>query len=80
MYHVYILECRDGTLYTGWTANIEKRLKKHNSGKGAKYTRTRYPVILKYLENLASKREAMQRECYIKKLTREEKLELIKKM
>ena len=74
---VYILECKDGTLYTGWTVNIEKRLQKHNQGKAAKYTRGRTPVVLKYLESYASKQEAMQRECAIKALDREKKLKLI---
>ena len=49
-YYVYIVECKDGTLYTGWTTNIEERIKKHNQGKGAKYTRSRCPVNLKYYE------------------------------
>lgn len=77
MHYVYILECKDGTLYTGWTTNIENRVAKHNQGKGAKYTRSRYPVVLKYYEVFKTKEEAMQREAFIKKLSRIEKLILI---
>ncbi len=77
MYYVYILECKDGTLYTGWTIDIDKRLAEHNQGKGAKYTRTRTPVVLKYFESLSTKKEALQREYFIKRLSREEKLKLI---
>ena len=70
----YILLCADGTLYTGWTNDIEKRLAAHNAGRGAKYTRGRRPVTLRYSEVGASKSEAMSREAAIKKLSREEKL------
>ena len=70
----YILLCADGTLYTGWTNDIEKRLAAHNAGRGAKYTRGRRPVTLLYSEECASKREAMSREAAIKKLSRERKL------
>ncbi len=77
MYFVYIIECKDGTLYTGATINIDKRVEKHNQGKGCKYTRARYPVILKYYEELPTQREALQREYFIKQLTREEKLSII---
>lgn len=70
----YILLCADGTLYTGWTNDIEKRLAAHNAGRGAKYTRGRRPVTLLYSEECASKSEAMIREAAIKKLSREEKL------
>ncbi len=77
MYYVYIVECKDESLYTGWTMDIETRLAKHNQGKGAKYTRSRYPVVLRYSEILESKSEAMCRECAIKKLSREEKIDLI---
>lgn len=76
-YYVYIVECKDQTLYTGWTVNIEERLAKHNEGKGAKYTRVRYPVVLKYFEQLPTKVEAMQREWAIKQLSRAEKFNLI---
>lgn len=73
----YILQCSDGTLYTGWTNNLEKRLEQHNAGKGAKYTRGRGPVKLLYQEVHETKQEAMQREAWIKKLTRKEKEALI---
>jgi putative endonuclease len=75
---VYILECSDGTFYTGWTNNIEKRLKAHNSGKGAKYTRGRTPVILRYLEELEDRSSGLKREAEIKKLSRIQKENLIK--
>jgi putative endonuclease len=77
IHYVYILECKDGTLYTGWTTNIENRIAQHNQGKGAKYTRSRYPVSLKYFEKFNSKEEALRREALIKKLSRQEKLKLI---
>lgn len=77
MCYVYIVECKDGTLYTGWTLNIERRLAEHNQGKGAKYTRSRFPVVLRYLEKTVSKQEACKREYRIKQLTRAEKLALI---
>ena len=73
----YILRCADGTLYTGWTNDLEKRLRSHNSGKGSKYTRTRLPVELVYSEPFDTKEEAMSREWHIKRLSREEKLSLI---
>lgn len=73
----YILRCSDQTLYTGWTNNIEKRLKAHNKGKGGKYTRTRIPVELVYLETYETKQEAMSREAQIKRLTRTQKEVLI---
>lgn len=75
----YMLRCSDGTLYTGWTNNIEKRLKAHNEGKGGKYTRTRIPVELVYLEEYDTRQEAMSREVQIKRLTRRDKEELIRK-
>lgn len=75
----YILRCSDGTLYTGWTNDIEKRLVAHNSGKGAKYTRTRRPVRLVHIEYFDTKEEAMSREYAIKQLPRSEKLKLIDK-
>lgn len=76
MNYTYILKCKDETLYTGWTNDIEKRLKAHNAGKGAKYTKTRRPVELVYLEHFATKEEAMKREYAIKQMSREKKLEL----
>lgn len=79
MSYTYIVQCNDGTLYTGYTTNLEKRIKIHNEGKGAKYTRCRLPVKLKYVEEFDSKREAMKREYAIKKLSRAEKINLFSK-
>lgn len=73
-----MLECGDGTLYTGWTNDLEKRVKRHNEGKGAKYTRSRLPVKLVYQEHFDTKWEAMKREAQIKKMTRKKKLLLIR--
>ncbi len=75
--YTYILRCSDGTLYTGWTSDPERRLKVHNSGKGAKYTRSRLPVELVYVETFATREAAMSREAAIKRMTRKEKMELI---
>lgn len=75
---VYIVQCADNTLYTGWTTNIEARLDAHNAGTGAKYTRGRGPVRLVYRETFESKSDAMRREVEIKNLSRAEKLRLIK--
>ena len=77
MNYTYILRCMDGSLYTGWTNNLEKRLNCHNAGKGAKYTKARLPVELAYFETFQTKKEAMQREWEIKKMTRKEKIALI---
>lgn len=77
MYFTYIVECNDGTLYTGFTNEIKRRIKMHNLGKGAKYTRGRVPVVLKYYEVFSTKGEALKREYSIKKMTRNEKLKLI---
>lgn len=76
-YLVYILACADGSLYTGISNNVERRLKEHNKGTASKYTRARLPVNLVYLENTSSKSEALKREAQIKKLTRKEKINLI---
>ena len=76
MNYTYILKCSDGTLYTGWTNDLGKRLKAHNSGRGAKYTSSRRPVLLFYYEEHKDKITAMRREAAIKKLTREEKMKL----
>ena len=76
-HYVYILRCADGTFYTGWTTDPERRTKVHNSGKGAKYTRARRPVELIYYEEFDDKIEAQRREWAIKQLTRAEKEELI---
>lgn len=77
MNYTYILRCRDNTLYTGWTNDIEKRVADHNSGKGAKYTRSRKPVELIYYEQFETKEEAMRREYEIKQFTRKQKEQLI---
>ena len=74
---VYILRCSDDTLYTGWTNDINRRLAAHNEGRGAKYTRGRRPVTLAYLEEFATKEEAMSREARIKKLSRAKKILLL---
>lgn len=74
---VYLLECADGSLYTGYTTDIERRIRIHNAGKGAKYTRSRLPVRLVYQECFASKNEAQKREYALKRLTRAQKLQLI---
>ncbi|MBQ2800999.1 MAG: GIY-YIG nuclease family protein [Lachnospiraceae bacterium] len=79
MNYTYIVECKDGTLYTGWTTDLERRMKAHNSGKGAKYTRSRLPVVLRYYESFETKQEAMRREYEIKQLTRKEKKKLLEK-
>lgn len=77
MNYTYILQCADGTLYTGWTNDLGRRLAAHNAGKGGKYTRSRRPVSLIYYEAYDTKQEAMRREWAIKQLTRAEKLALI---
>lgn len=78
MNYTYILECRDGSLYTGWTNDMENRLRAHNEGRGAKYTKGRTPVTLRYVEEHETKEEAMKREYAIKRMSRKEKLELMK--
>lgn len=76
--YVYILACKDNTLYTGWTVDLNKRIKTHNAGKASKYTRARLPVELVYFEEYEDKIQAQKREYAIKQLKRKEKLELIK--
>ena len=78
-WYVYMLRCRDGSLYTGITMDVQARLETHRSGKGAKYTRGRGPLELVYTEQCADKSTALKREMQIKALTREEKLKLIEK-
>ncbi|MBQ1249224.1 MAG: GIY-YIG nuclease family protein [Selenomonadales bacterium] len=75
--YVYMLSCADGSLYTGWTNDLAKRLENHQAGKGAKYTRGRLPVTLAYYETYETESEARKRECAIKKLTRQQKEKLI---
>ena len=77
MNYTYIVECKDKTLYTGWTTDLEKRLQAHNAGKGAKYTRSRRPVQLVYAEESEDRHTAMRREAQIKQLSRAEKLQMI---
>lgn len=77
-WYVYLMRCADDTLYCGMTDDIEKRLKAHNSGKGAKYTRARLPVELAYSEECPTRSYALKRERAIKGMTRELKLKLIK--
>lgn len=76
MNYVYILRCGDGSLYTGWTNDLQRRLAAHQAGLGGKYTRSHLPVELFYVEQLETKQAAMRREWQIKQLTREEKLAL----
>ena len=75
--YVYMLSCADGSLYTGWTNDLAKRLENHQAGKGAKYTRGRLPVTLAYYETYETESEARKRECAIKKLSRQQKEKLI---
>jgi putative endonuclease len=76
-FYCYILECADGTYYTGWTVDPEKRVAVHNKGRGARYTRTRCPVKLVYVEELPDRKSAMKREIAIKKMKRRGKMMLI---
>jgi putative endonuclease len=77
MYCVYMLECADGTLYTGWTPDLNKRIGQHRAGRGSKYVRSRLPFHLRYTESFPTKSEAMRREYALKQLARSEKLALI---
>jgi putative endonuclease len=72
-FFVYILRCADGTFYTGWTTDVQRRLAAHNKGRGAKYTRGRLPTKLFWFSEYNSKSEAMKVECAIKRLSRNEK-------
>lgn len=74
---IYIVKCKDGSLYTGYAKDITKRIAKHNSGQGAKYTKIRRPVELVYQEVYDTKSEALKREHEIKTFSRQEKLQLI---
>lgn len=76
-YSVYIVECQDHTLYTGMARNVSQRIAQHNAGTGAKYTRARRPVILRYQEVVGSRSQALKREWAIKQLSRKQKLKLI---
>ena len=75
--YVYIVECRDHSLYTGWTTHLQERIEAHNRGRGAKYPRSRGPVKLVYWETWDTKEEALRREAAIKKMSRSQKLQLI---
>lgn len=75
--YIYILRCSDGTLYTGWTNDLEKRLAAHNAGTASKYTRSKRPVEMLWHELCSSKADALKREAEIKKLSRSEKLKLV---
>lgn len=77
MHYTYMVQCGDGTLYTGYTTDVVRRTQEHNRGKGAKYTRSRLPVSLVYYEVHETKTDAMRREYDLKQLTRVEKLKLI---
>lgn len=77
MNYTYIVKCRDNTYYTGWTKDLDRRMKAHNRGNGAKYTRSRRPVRLVYYEAYRTKEEAMRREREIKRMSRKEKEKLI---
>lgn len=76
--YCYILECADGTYYTGWTTDPERRVERHNKGGGARYTKIRRPVKLVYLEPQPDKVTAMKRERAIKTLSRKQKMELLR--
>ncbi len=75
---IYLLRCNDGTIYTGWTFDVEQRVQAHQTGRGARYTRTRCPVKLIYSERLPSRRAAMRREIEIKRMPKKKKLALAK--
>ena len=79
IWYLYMLRCRDGSLYTGITTDVEKRLEQHRSGKGAKYTRGRGPLELVYTEECGDHSAALRRELAIKALPREEKWKLLEK-
>lgn len=78
MNYTYIIKCSDGSLYTGWTNDLEKRVTAHNEGKGAKYTKSRRPVELVYYEKFQTKEEAMHREWEIKQMSRVQKQKLVR--
>ena len=76
-YYVYLIKCKDDSLYCGWTNNLKRRYEKHVSGKGAKYTKAHPPVALYYWEQLGSASEAMKREYQIKQMSHKQKLSLL---
>ena len=77
MHYVYLVRCADDSIYCGWTTDLKKRVRAHNSGQGAKYTRSRRPVKLVYAEEFEEKQEALSREWHLKRLNRAEKIRLI---
>lgn len=77
MNYAYLVRCADGTLYAGWTTDLARRVRDHNEGRGAKYTRSRRPVTLVYSEPFGTREEALRREAALKRLSRAEKLALI---
>ena len=80
MNYTYIVRCSDDTLYTGWTTDLNRRIRMHNEKKGAKYTKNRVPVSLVYYETFETKQEAQKREYAIKQLSRSQKLKLLESM
>jgi predicted GIY-YIG superfamily endonuclease len=79
LWHLYILECGDGSLYTGVTTDIERRFSEHQEGTGSRYTRTRRPVVLVHQEECGSRSQALSRECAVKSLPRRRKDDLIRR-
>jgi putative endonuclease len=77
-YYVYMVRCGDGSLYTGWTRDVSARVSRHNAGTGAKYTRSRLPVRLVYTRACTSRSEAMREERALKKLSRTDKLHVVR--
>jgi len=77
MHYVYVVECSDGTLYTGYTTDVDRRVEEHNAGEGAKYTRGRTPVRLVHAEEFDDRGEAMSREAEVKSMTRDAKERLV---
>lgn len=77
LFYIYMLECSDKSLYTGYTVSVDERIKAHNSGKASKYTRARLPAKLVYVEIFDNKVDAMRRECKVKAMPRSEKLKLV---
>ena len=78
MFYVYILQLRDSSLYTGYTNNLERRMKEHSTGRGSKYVRSRLPFEITYFETYENQRDAMRRELRIKKMSRSQKFALLK--
>ncbi len=79
MNYAYLLRCADGSLYAGWTNDLDARVRAHNTGAGGKYTRSRLPVELVYFESFETREQAMSREWHLKRLTRAQKLALLER-